>query len=152
MVGDFFAYMGLWIAISQGVLLRPVVKRVSSDIILKVAVLLLGVTIPLLVIPSDKIYLYLIVPFIAIFQGLVQPSTLGIISNLSGVRTQGEILGINQSVNSLGQAIPPIIAGFVTSVNVNLPTLFAGGATLLAWLIFMSYYRKEENDSKVVYE
>ncbi|HEY5562105.1 MAG TPA: MFS transporter [Clostridiaceae bacterium] len=150
MVGDFFAYMGLWIAISQGILLRPVVKRVEADVILKVAVLLLGISIPMLIIPNQKIYLYLIVPFIAVFQGFVQPSTLGIISNLTGVRTQGEVLGINQSVNSLAMAIPPIISGFVTSVNVNLPTIFAGGATLLAWLVFITYYKKEVRSEDIV--
>lgn len=49
--------------------------------------------------------------------------------------------------------MPPIIAGFVTAVNINLPTWFAAGATLLAWLTFKGFFKEgtknEENTSLV---
>ena len=121
-VGDFFAYMGLWIAIAQGAFLRPLSKKFKPAKILSFSIVLLAISFPFLLIPKDRIWLYLIVPFIAIFQGLNQPNGTAIISNLVGRERQGEILGINQSISSLAQALPPIIAGFVTSVNINLPT------------------------------
>ena len=45
---------------------------------------------------------------------------------------------------SLAQAIPPIIAGFITSISLNLPTIFAAGSTLLAWLVFRIFFIKEQ--------
>ena len=45
---------------------------------------------------------------------------------------------------SLAQAIPPIIAGFVTSISLNLPIIFAAGSTLVAWLIFRLVFIKEQ--------
>jgi MFS transporter, DHA1 family, tetracycline resistance protein len=149
-VGDFFAYMGLWIAISQGAVLRPLSKRFKSDKILGISIILLAISFPFLLIPSQRFWLYLIVPFIAIFQGLNQPNGTTIISNLSDKDKQGEILGINQSISSLAQAIPPIIAGFVTSVNLNLPIWFAALATLLAWIVFKVFFGKEKTEAKIL--
>jgi len=104
----------------------------------------LAVCFPLLLIPHERIWLYLIVPFVAIFQGLTQPNGTAIISNIANKDKQGEILGINQSISALAQAIPPIIAGFVTAVNIDLPIWFAAGATLLAWITFEVLFKAKK--------
>ncbi|MBU3188492.1 MFS transporter [Clostridium bowmanii] len=143
-IGDLFAYMGIWIAVAQGVFLRPLSKKYKPMSILSISIILLALTFPLLLIPNKAIGIYLIIPFIAIFQGLTQPNSTAIISNLADKDKQGEILGINQSILSLAQAIPPIIAGFVTSVSLNLPTIFAAGSTLLAWIVFRVFFIKEQ--------
>jgi DHA1 family tetracycline resistance protein-like MFS transporter len=141
-IGDFFAYMGLWIAITQGVFLRIIAKKYKPIAILNVSIISLALTFPFLLIPTKSIWLYAIVPFIAILQGLTQPNTTAIISNLSDKDSQGEVLGINQSILSLSQAIPPIIAGFVTAVNINMPTIFAAVSTLLGWIILKKFFAK----------
>jgi DHA1 family tetracycline resistance protein-like MFS transporter len=143
-IGDLFAYMGIWIALSQGLFLRPLSKRYKPMSILSVSIILLALTFPLLLLPTKAIGIYLIIPFIAIFQGLTQPNSTAIISNLADKDKQGEILGINQSIMSLAQALPPIIAGFITSISLNLPTIFAAGSTLLAWLIFRIFFIREQ--------
>lgn len=142
-VGDFFAYMGLWIALAQGAIMRPLSKKAKSARVLSYSILLLAISFPLLLLPDKRLGLYFIIPFIAIFQGLNQPNSTAIISNLSGKERQGEILGINQSISALAQAIPPIIAGIVTSINLNLPTYFAAVATLIAWIIFKLFFRED---------
>lgn len=141
-VGDFFAYMGLWIAIAQGAFLRPLSKKYSPVTLMTYSILLLAIVFPLQLIPKTSLFIYLIIPFVAIFQGIVQPNTTTVISNLAEPGKQGEILGINQSIVSLAQAIPPIIAGFITAISMNLPTLFAAGSTFIAWIIFVSFFRK----------
>ena len=135
--------MGIWIAIAQGAILRPLSKKFKPAKILSFSIVLLAISFPFLLVPNERVWLYLVVPFIAIFQGLNQPNGTAIISNLVDTERQGEILGINQSISALAQAIPPIIAGFVTAVNINLPTWFAAGATLLAWLIFKKFFKEE---------
>ena len=69
-----------------------------------------------------------------------QPNTSAIISNLTDADKQGEILGINQSMQSLAQSIPPIIAAFATSINLNLPIMFSAVTTLLAWVVFTLFF------------
>lgn len=148
-IGDFFAYMGIWIAISQGGILRPLSKKFKPIEMLGVSILLITIAYPILLLPNKSIGLYLIIPFIAILQGLIQPNSTAIISNLATKDNQGEILGINQSIMSIGQAIPPIIAGFITSISLNLPTLFAAAATFIAWIIFKFFFIRTQKEKVV---
>jgi MFS family permease len=80
---------------------------------------------------------------VAIFQGLTQPSSLSVVSDLCDPRAQGQILGINQSFQPLAQAIPPIIAGFIVAIDLNLPILIASVSVLAAWILFILYRRLE---------
>jgi len=140
-IGDLFAYMGLWIAITQGAFLRPLSKRFAPEEIMSYSIVLLALVFPLLLLPKESIWIYAIIPFIAIFQGLTQPNGTAIVSSLSDDSSQGEILGMNQSIVSLAQAIPPIAAGFLTGISLNLPTLFAAGTTFIAWIVFITVFR-----------
>jgi MFS transporter, DHA1 family, tetracycline resistance protein len=140
-IGDLFAYMGIWIAVAQGAFLRPLSKRFSPMKILSVSSILLAATFPFLLLPDQAGWIYVIIPFIAIFQGLTQPNSTAIVSSMSDRSSQGEILGINQSIVSLAQALPPILAAFLTTINMNLPTLFAAGSTLAAWLVFVFVFK-----------
>ena len=53
-VGDFFAYMGLWIAIAQGAILRPLSKKFKPDKILSYSIVLLAISFPFLLIPNKR--------------------------------------------------------------------------------------------------
>ncbi len=138
-IGDLFAYIGLWIAITQGLINRPLSRRLEAPQILSFSALLLAVALPLLLLPSQSSFLFFLLPLVAIFQGLTQPSSLSIVSGLCDAKAQGQILGINQSFQSLAQAIPPIIAGFIVSLDQNLPILVAGVSVLAAWVLFLVY-------------
>lgn len=139
-IGDLFGYIGLWIAATQGILIRSLAKKYAPPQILIWSCFCLAMVFPLLLIPYKAYMLYFILPFISIFQGLSHPNSTAIISNLADKNIQGEILGINQSIQSLGMSLPPIIAGFIVSLNRNLPILVAGAMTLLAWLIFVIFF------------
>lgn len=143
-IGDLFAYVGLWIAIGQGAISRPISKKFSSTRILSVSLLLLGIALPVLLLPTRAWGLLIVLPFIAIFNGLTQPNTASLVSNTASAESQGEILGMNQSVQSLGQAIPPILAGFIVSIDKTLPITVAGISTLLAWVVFMVFYVRKQ--------
>jgi len=124
-IGQMFGYIGIWIAITQGGITRLVSKRFSSPQILQVTLLGLSLSLWLILGPS---------PLVALFQGLSQPNLTSIVSVLTPKDTQGEILGIQQSVQSLAFAIPPIIAGVVVSLDVRLPIFLAGLSIFIAWL------------------
>ncbi len=148
-IGNLFGYIGLWIAFSQGIVTRFFSGRFKSHQILPFSALFLGLTMPFLLIPSKAIYLYFILPFIAVFNGLTYPNSTAIISNLSSKESQGEILGINQSIQSLAQAIPPIIAGFIVTLNRSLPIIVSGIMILFAWGIFMLFFKAEKKEKFV---
>lgn len=136
-IGDYFGYVGLWIAFTQGFITRFLSRRMAPSRAASIFLFTLGIALVLLLIPDRAYYLYFLSPFVAMSQGILGPNIQTLVSNTAGANEQGEILGINQSVQSLAQAIPPIVAGFVVSIDRNLPILMASGFTLAAWLFYM---------------
>lgn len=143
-IGLFFGYIGLWIAFTQGVLIRIISKRFSAPQIIRVTLLGLAVTIGAILLPNQWWMLLLINPFIAVFQGLSQPNQTSIVSSMTPAENQGEMLGIQQSIASLAFTIPPLIAGFIVSIDFRLPLIASAVVTLLAWANF--YFRFKDDD------
>ncbi len=142
-IANVFAYIGVWIVLAQGGLQRPLAKKFLPLKIIRISALLLGVTLPLLLLPSSSqvIYIFYILPFISIFQGLTQPNITAVVSSQAGESEQGKILGINQSIQSLGMAIPPIVAGYINLVNPDLPIAAASLCTILGWLVLILFFK-----------
>jgi len=140
--GDVFAFMGLCIAIVQGGLLPIVNKRFKSEQILRVSIFGLAIGFILLLLPDQKVWIFAVLPILAFFQGLTQPNITALISLSGKDNSQGDILGGNQSINSLAMAIPPIISGLIFSINISLPISVAAGVTLIAWLVFTIFIGK----------
>lgn len=146
-IADIFAFIGIWIVIAQGALQRPLSKKYSPFSILKLSTLALGVALPMLLLPNESQYVFFVLPFIAIFQGLTQPNITSLVSSQAGKDEQGQILGINQSIQSLGMAIPPIIACYINLVNINLPIATASFCIILGWLVLILFFRNKKSQN-----
>lgn len=134
-IGLLYGWIGLWLAFTQGVIVRRLSSRFKSEKLLRFTILGLSVSLLVLLVPSEAIWFYLLNPFVAIFQGMTSPNLISLISSQAGPERQGEILGINQSMNSLGQMLPPLIAGYINSIDSSLPILVAAGLTFLGWVV-----------------
>ena len=143
-IGRMFAYMGVWIALTQGVITRYLSHYVAPRKVLSVSLLGVAVFVVIMTFPGNWTTLLFVLPFVSIFQGLNQPNLLTILSNKADEDIQGEVLGINQSLQSLGFTIPPIIAGAIISMNINLPLLVAGGCMGLSWILFLATNAKSK--------
>lgn len=143
-IADLFAYIGIWIALTQGVISRKLGKYFESEQILKITLLTLSVALILLLVPDESKYIYLILPLVSISNGLTMPNQTAIVSNMTEKTKQGEILGINQSIQSLASAIPPIIAGIIVSIDKILPITVSATCIFIAWLIFVLFFRPKK--------
>jgi DHA1 family tetracycline resistance protein-like MFS transporter len=143
-IADIFAYIGIWIVIAQGGLQRPLSKKYSPLAILQISGILLGIALPMLLLPDQSKYIFFVLPFIAVFQGLTQPNITSLVSSQAGKDEQGQILGINQSIQSLGMAIPPIIASYINLVNINLPIVTASFCIILGWAVLIVFFRNKK--------
>ncbi|MFN7991515.1 MAG: MFS transporter [Candidatus Micrarchaeia archaeon] len=144
MVGDVFAYIGIWVAVTQGLVNRRLSTRFPPERILRLSTILLSGALSLLVLPRDPSMLIAVLTFVPIMNGLTYPNYTALISNLSGRESQGEILGINQSVQSIAMTIPPVAAGFLVSLDIDLPIILSCVFVFLAWLVFVLMFRKED--------
>lgn len=142
-IGLFFAYIGICIALSQGFITRIAARYFKPEKILPYALFALSAVLFWITIPNTMAMLYLIQPAMAITEGLCFPNETAVLSNLCDNNEQGEALGITQSLRALGQAIPPLAAGFLVNIDQNLPTWTAGALILLAAFIFVIFFRSK---------
>jgi len=148
-IGQLYAWIGIWLAITQGLTVRLLARRFHSAQLLNVSILGMSLALGLLLVPDKAVWFYLINPLIATFQGITSPNMTSVISMQAGSERQGEILGINQSMQSLGQIIPPLIAGYINAIDVRLPLLAATVLTLIGWLVYVAVFQSRNNTKRV---
>jgi len=140
--GNFFAYLGVWLVITQGFLTRIIAKKFSEKKVLRITLISTGVFILAYLLPSVWWGLLIVTPFFAFANGLSQANITGLISRSVGPEIQGEILGINASVSAMAQAIPAMLTGFIAAgLTPSSPSIVAAGVIILGGIIFIIAYR-----------
>src|SRR3989338_628511 len=145
-IGDLFAFVGIWIAITQGLLTGMVAKKFSPAQVMKFAPIMLAASLFLLVFAFNVPALYAIIALVAISQGLVYPNYSALISDSAGRESQGEIFGINQSIQSLGLTLPPLISGVIAAADSTMPIVASAFFVFLAWIGFMAFYKPKAKE------
>lgn len=130
-LGNMFSYIGLWMVISQAIIVSLLAKKVREFKILTFSLISMSIIVFILTIVNARWEIYLAVPIFAIFSGLAGANSTAIISKAATDDVQGEIMGINSSVVSLASGIPPIISGFIAARFLPVGTIIVASIILL---------------------
>ena len=137
-IGNFFAYVGIWIIITQVVVVRYLAKRHEEINLIGIAYILNAFGVLLYLLPHQAWYLLLIVPIASIPNGVQMANFSSFLSKRTDEKVRGEVMGISSSVASLGQAIPPILAGVIAAVSASyMPILVGASIVFSAGIIFI---------------
>ena len=138
-IGNFFAYIGLWVVLTQA-LINPFINRLGREKqVLLFSLFGCGLATWLYFLPTQPFGLYFIAPFFSFFNGLVQANLVALISKTADASIQGEVLGVNSSVQALAQSLPPIASGFIAaSLSATAPVWISGLIMVIAGLWFWS--------------
>jgi MFS transporter, DHA1 family, tetracycline resistance protein len=143
-IADFFAYTGVWIIITQLILVRVVSKYLKDYQILRIFFFTMTVAIFSYTLTKYSWQIFLVAPFFMISIGLARAFINSLISRSAGPEIQGETMGISSSVSFIGQAIPPILSGFIAAkIAPQAPLYFATGVIFLAGITFNLFYRPQ---------
>lgn len=138
-IGLYFTYVGLWIAFTQGFLIRKATRRWNERTILEKSMLGTAVFVVLQTLTGAPWELFLITPFFSISNGFTMANLSGLLSRTAPRETQGEVMGIASSVNAVASMIPPVLSGFVAAaLSPSSPLIMAGLLCATAWWIFFS--------------
>jgi DHA1 family tetracycline resistance protein-like MFS transporter len=140
-IGWLFFFVGIWIAVVQGGLIKPISKRFSTPKVLQFGALLLTGVFVALLFPDREWMIFALMPVLAFAQGMFGPFITSFISQQASDKEQGMVMGVTQSVNALGNAIPPLLAGILSSFDYHLPIVAAAVFTLLGFVIFRLFYK-----------
>lgn len=141
-IGLIFGWVGIWLAFTQGFTARKLALVMQPESILRWSLLLLSVAVVAVLAPAQLWMMYMVNPFIATFQGVTSPNLTTLVSTQASAGEQGEILGINQSMVSVGQFVPAIIAGYLNSLNGAYPMVAGAIFIFLSWMVFVGQFKR----------
>jgi len=155
-ISYLFAYMGLLGAFVQGVLLRYLIKMIDEKKLLIIGNFIMAIglaTIPFS--HKDLTFLLLSILLLGLGNGLNQPITLSLVSKFTDPDEQGGILGINQSLSSLGRFLGPSWGGLVYErIGFHAPFLTGGIfmilGTVLSFKLLHSKFKTPKPDIRKV--
>ena len=143
-IGDYFAIVGLCIALSQGLVVGRVAKKLVDYKVLKFSMFGTGamMLVYFLTPTSSSMYLYMVIPFFSMFNGLCMANTSSLISRSAEMGKQGEAMGIYASVSSLSQVPAAVLVGYITtSITSSQPLIVASMCIGLAGLSFVLLFK-----------
>ena len=141
-IGEYFAFAGLWIAVTQIFLTKFISRVVGNKAMLAIGLLGCCVMTFLLLFKVETLHLYVITAIFAVTNGLTQTGIISLISINNDSSSQGKILGINASLYALAQSIPPAISGIIaTAYSVTTPIMIAGSIMALSFIYYLGRYK-----------
>lgn len=147
-IGDFFAYVGIWVAISQAIIVGKLAKRFSETQLIRFGIIGTGISIFLFFLPTESWQLFLITPLMAISNGIAFANITALISKSARPEIQGEVLGINSSVSALAMSIPPILSGYIAAtLNPDMPIHIGGSILIAAAVFFWIFFKAKKTTS-----
>lgn len=129
-IGYLFAFIGAVLAIVQGVLVGRIVRRVGERRLVPIGIGTIGLGIAAVPFAGSVPVLMIALGALAVGMGLNSPSLSSMVSRLSDPRDQGGVLGLAQSLASLGRVVGPAWGGFLFD-HYGMTVPYIGAATLM---------------------
>lgn len=137
-IGYLFAFVGILIAFTQIAITGPLAKRVRPQVTIPAALGVMSAALFGIHFIYSVPLLYALTIPASVSAGLALTNLTALISTTSEDRQQGSVLGVNSSVQSLAQAIPPLFAGAVAAIFAPAtPVLFAALSIGAAAIFFV---------------
>ena len=138
-IGFLFTFIGVVLAVVQGVLVGRVVKRVGERRLIPFAITSIAVSIGMLPFVWNVPGLLVALALLAVGMGFNSPSITSMVSRLSDADDQGGILGLASSLASLGRVAGPAWGGYLyDQFGMTTPYLTASALLFIAFVVALT--------------
>lgn len=137
-LGFLFFFIGIMVVINQGFIGRHVTKKTSEKIAFFIGQTVFMCTVAVYVVEPNLLQTLVIMAFMTFSSALSIPTSRALLSMLASDKEQGEVGGLDESLNALTRAIGPLMAGILYETTNHwsfgiIALLF--GAAQLTWLL-----------------
>ena len=143
-LGIFFSVLGSLMIFVQGPVLSRLTKKISDARLIIAGNLILATNFVLMV-ASDKIYIYSAALLFAVGNGIMWPSVMSILSKAAGKKYQGAVQGFAGSVGSLASIIGLIGGGIFYGAFGATTFLISAGVIYFIFFLSFRLLRIEKN-------
>lgn len=135
-IGYLFAFIGAILAIVQGLLVGRAVRRIGERRLIPLAIGAIGLGIAAIPFVPTIPLLMAALGVLALGMGFNSPSLSSMVSRLSDAADQGGVLGLAQSLSSLGRVVGPAWGGFLFDhYGMTVPYIGAAGLLLVGFVV-----------------
>ncbi len=142
-IGYIYAVIGLVGVLVQGYFIGKLTKKFGEKKLLNIGMILMLSGLALIPVSIYSIIIiWMLVLAMSTGLALVNPTILSIISKLTSPDEQGEVLGVNQSMGSLGRVLGPLWGGFAFNIlGYQFPFWTASFFTTIAFIIAFNFFK-----------
>lgn len=148
-----FAYIGILMVITQGYLVRKWMPRFGESRVLLAGLFFFALSLALIPVSISVALMALTMTVLALGNGLMRPPNLGLISLATPVDEQGAVMGVTNSLASLGRILGPVIGGVLYQrYSPGAPFAFAAVLAAAAFVLALLQARRlneAKNETKV---
>jgi len=137
-VSFYMAWIGILRVVFQSALINPLLKKLSENTTLKLGIFALIFTMTFLIFSTNYWIVYIPLSFLAFGSGVVRPILTSKLTKAVKKEETGSLLGVNNSLTSIGQIITPILGGLILQF---LPTQTLPAISALFFVIILILWR-----------
>ena len=134
-VGSVFVVCGLVMAVFQAGAAGFLAGKVGEMVQVGAGFAVMGAGIALITAAQTKVLVFVFVAVLALGMALIAPNLTALVSKRGGGSQAGASLGLQNAVNSLGQAIGPVVGGALFIWQINAPYLLTGALLITVALV-----------------
>lgn len=138
-VSEFIAWVAVPIIITNIGLTSYLSKRVPIKTLTLLAAAGAGFFMIVIVLPHSAHWLWLTLFFTGLSVALVLPSCATLLSLKAKPDEQGRVMGNNQSLQVLAEALSGVIGGLIAAISISLPLIVLGLVALFASLLLLTW-------------
>ena len=112
-VGFYMAWIGILRVIIQTFLIARILRALTEESMLKTGIVSMAVAMVTLALSTDPLVVYVPLIFLAYGTGVSRPILTSKLTNSVTQRETATVLGVNNSLQSIGQIVTPIAGGFI---------------------------------------
>lgn len=151
-VGRFLAYVGFLGIIWQGVVIRPLVKKMGELFSVRLGMVCLAIGLLLIVLAENWLQLALVAFIFSFGSGITRVVISSLITQAAPPDKKGSVLGVSASLESLSRIIGPVIGGYmIAGLHPNyIGFVGAGMAAIGAYLAFTVSFDRNEITGEMI--
>jgi DHA1 family tetracycline resistance protein-like MFS transporter len=142
-IGLTFAFGSIFYALSSGLFLRWIIRLFKPHTIIFYSLFLIGLSFIIITFLSSSYFLWIFIPIINALAALPVPVYGEIISDSCSKDSQGEVLGILQSVHTIAFGFSPLIAGLLIGIYYKAPFIISTFFMLLAAVMVGRFFKRK---------
>lgn len=139
--GIYFGILGLGSFISQAFLIQFLLKKFDETQLIRLGLVVFGLSIIAVGLSPLSLLLYLIGPFNSIGFSTLNVNIQSLVSLESKPEEQGIVLGVAQSFGALARVFGPLLGGIIGTLNISFPYITSGIIAIVILFVGQGYLK-----------